>query len=95
MKKHLFIRFLLFVIACFLLLPSFVVPAGAAAKYVELDASPVEKDLQMLLEPEEYDALILDETMRDDDGGRFLSVIRVLEFGYDAQRTVWDYYGLY
>ena len=100
MKK----RFLTSRIVCLVLVILCVLPtlfgfsasaATVTGKYVDLDSSYVVDDLEELLDKDEFDALILDETMRTDDGSQYLSLIRLIEFGFDAKKEVWDYYGLY
>ena len=69
--------------------------AGVAPKLVEYDTSDVTDDLKKLLPKEEFDALILDETMKTDDGSQYVSLIRVQEYGFDQKKEVWNYFGLY
>ena len=95
MRKPVVIRICGCLLAFLMVFSVLAVTASAVPKYVSLDGSAVEDDLETLIGKEELDKLILDETVSDDDGGQFLSVIRLLEFGYDARQENWDYYGLY
>lgn len=100
MKKTFFtFRIVCLVLAILCVLPALLGFSASAAtvtgKYVDLDSSYVVDDLEELLDKDEFDALILDETMRTDDGSQYLSLIRLIEFGFDAKKEVWDHYGLY
>lgn len=87
-------RLCCFIALLLLLLPILLLPASAGA-YVSLDTSPVEKDLETLIGKEALSQLILDETVKADDGAQFLSVVYLLEHGYDCSLTDWSHYGLY